>query len=210
MSPAVENTYKEKESKLFSKELLELYRNVEEVKKTQEENPLLSYYYISSIFEETKQYKRPFYDPENYTIGVAKSLRNYSTNKIIMEAIKRLEYKIEENSKQLAEFRGEIANLLTKTGFLEERGEGIIIYFKDRNQCHKAFSYLIDREVGFQPIGGGVIMASQKVAEILEKGDFRFETTKNTKELYEKEPNLINNYVEQVKKHYKLPSWTNH
>lgn len=81
--------------------------------------------------------------------------------------------------------------------------ENLVVYFKKRDEFHKALSYLGDRELGGQVLGSGMMIASKNIVDCLNNGGFKFGIAKSTKEIYEKEPNLIKDYAEQVKKHYK-------
>jgi len=132
----------------------------------------------------------------------------------IMKAIERLEFLVEENRQELVNIKDEIESLSKNLSNINStQEEEIIIYFKDRDECNHAFQYLFESGVGFQPIGAGAALTTNRAKDLLGKENFKFNTAKDTEELYQKEPNLVKTYADQVKKHYRLPSWkkqTNH
>ena len=81
--------------------------------------------------------------------------------------------------------------------------KALIVYFKKRDEFHKALSYLHERSLGGQQLGSGMMIASKNIVDCLNNGGFKFGIAKSTGEVYEKEPNLIKDYADQVRKHYK-------
>lgn len=121
--------------------------------------------------------------------------KSYEFN-IVMNEIKELE----ERVKAL-----EIENKSLKKQKAKAEVETKVVYFKKFSETEKACLYLQDKGIDFQPIGSGTLLTTQEAVEILKEGDFKFGSVKNTKELYQKEPNLIKNYANQVRKHYGIP-----
>ena len=131
---------------------------------------------------------------DNPSIDIFK--KSYEFN-VVMSEIKELERRIEDLELEIRIF---------KKREMKAEVEVRVVYFKKLDETKKAFSYLQDKKINFQPIGSGTILTTQRTVEILKEGNFKFGVVKNTKELYKKEPNLIEDYAKQVRKHYGLPT----
>lgn len=136
-----------------------------------------------------------------------KSLSSQNSYNTLIETMKDMKRRLESIATTQTHLSQQIASiserLVGKDTSCEERNS--IIYFKERNKFHEALSYLSEHQMGGQLLGSGTMIASQKVVDKLSEAGFQFGVVKSTKELYEKEPDIIKNYANQVRKHYKSP-----